>query len=487
MLQEVQATLTWCIPNFRRQTNKIVSPTFGPASCTWELSLYPEGHGTTRDTHMGLFLDVVKTEAETSLGDQWTRPILNFRLSVMKKGTREAVVVKEREPAGQEGFGRGFTHPRSWGWAALLPLSRLSEAVDGNGTMTVCAEVTWMGRAELVKLLERGRDQAREGSLLFKWVLADVRFAVRKRQLSDSRGMDRHGGCSRQPGDHTGNGSLFDVPHDDDDGDENDDDDEDLMSSPADDASASSPPTRRPLSTASSTSSVSLPCLTISTTTSPSTTKPRTLTPPAHTRTDHPSSLDAPTTPIDDLHYDIIPAHRAILASRSDYFTGMFTSGLLESSTSNSFNSSTSSPSHNTNNTNNLPTILIHDFDPLTIRCMLQFLYTSTIPPPTTTQTSSRIPFSTLCQLIRLADLYILPSLHVHVTALLLEHDLSHSTILQLLELGDTYSNVSTGLKRACLGYVREHLKELRGMEEWRAWVASGRAGRVLVEVFDVL
>ena len=144
MMQETLATLTWSIPNFRRQTTKITSPQFGPMSCLWELSLYPEGHGQTLNTHMGLFLDVVKTDAEKALGDTWSRPLVFFRLSVLKKNTREPVARKEREPANQEGFGHKFSHPRSWGWASMLPLGRLNEALTTDGTLNIHAEVSFL-------------------------------------------------------------------------------------------------------------------------------------------------------------------------------------------------------------------------------------------------------------------------------------------------------------------------------------------------------
>ncbi|KAJ3328747.1 hypothetical protein HDU76_009360 [Blyttiomyces sp. JEL0837] len=188
MLKETQATILWCIPHFRRHTAKISSPVFGPSSCQWELSLYPEGHGPTRGTHIGLFLDVVKSDTEKSQGDQYSRPLLSFKLSILRRGNRDAepVVHKERDPANGDGFGNGFSHPRSWGWAAMLPVNRLGEALTGEGTLVVYGEVVWQGPGEISGLLGRvARCWPSGRRLLFCDVLSDVVFLAKEVCESD--------------------------------------------------------------------------------------------------------------------------------------------------------------------------------------------------------------------------------------------------------------------------------------------------------------
>ncbi|KAJ3021533.1 hypothetical protein HKX48_008295 [Thoreauomyces humboldtii] len=517
MLQEVQATLTWAIPSFRRQTNKITSPVFGPGACTWELSLYPEGHGQTRDTHMGLFLDVVKTEVEKAQGEAWCRPITSFRLSVMKRDTRTPVVMKEREPAGQEGFGKGFSHPRSWGWAALLPLNRLSEAATSDGTLIVHAEVVWQQRAELVGLLElQNRDVPSSGGLLFNWRLADVTFVVAPPSVEESVASvgtirDAKRGSSIQLIDYDEQGgeleeedvqesvmadqtirttgtlrkagvmTIQDVEADDGQSIHVDDEsaaessglgyyEESITSSAPDhktpglDAAAEhlmpsiqtlrSPVTKipevfdRPSSTTSSTAS--LPTIPIGQQHPPTCTNPSSGF----------SSTSSSVTPS-----TVIPAHRAILASRSDYFSAMFSSGLREAG-----GADFSQPS----------VVEIHDFSAFAVRAMLEFIYTGRLLVPPA-------DLSARSELIRLSDRYQLSQLHNYIGAMVLEKDLTLDVALEILELADVYSSASGELKTACLGYVRENIGKLKIRDSFKNWVRSTDRRDLMVELFALM
>ncbi|KAJ3118690.1 hypothetical protein HDU96_010020 [Phlyctochytrium bullatum] len=176
VLQEHQASV------FRRQTAKLVSPAFGPPGCLWELTLYPEGHGQTRGTHLALYLDVVKSEDEMAQGDAFSRPIVSFHLAIMKRGSRdEYLVQKEREPANRDGFGAGTSHPKSWGWATMLPVSRLQDAITADGTLAVYGEVVWyQPRGAMARIMDRLGNPPEPSSerLLFSNILADVVFAV---------------------------------------------------------------------------------------------------------------------------------------------------------------------------------------------------------------------------------------------------------------------------------------------------------------------
>ncbi|KAJ3045174.1 hypothetical protein HK097_001260 [Rhizophlyctis rosea] len=172
-------TLKWSIPNFRDDTSDFSSPPFRPSSYPWKLSLYPKGYGETLNTHMGLFLDVVKTDAGKAQGDTWSMPLGFIRLSVMKMDTDESVVTKEWNPANAEGFGHKFPHPRLWGWASMLTLGRLSEALTTDGTLNIQAEVCWQQRAELVGLLTNAKSSSPTfGDYIFSQNLADVHSRV---------------------------------------------------------------------------------------------------------------------------------------------------------------------------------------------------------------------------------------------------------------------------------------------------------------------
>ncbi|KAJ3300009.1 Radial spoke head 14 [Borealophlyctis nickersoniae] len=357
---------------------------------------------------MGLFLDVVKSEADKALGDAWSRPLVFFRLSVLKKNTRETVAHKEREPAGQEGFGNGFSHPRSWGWAAMLPLARLGEALTADGTLVVHAEVCWQNRAELVGLLNiAAKSCPSSGGLLFSERLSDVRFRVMERTPEESsmagEPMDDGGDeiSGRSPSESSGA------------------EDEDDSNSGEESLGRSAEPGRANGREEG---------------------KMRTL------------SMGKMVS---------IPAHRAILASRSDYFSTMFSSGLREGQSQDSI-------------------VDIPDFSASAVRAMLEYLYTGRLATSPADRPSR-------AELIRLADRYQLSGLHNYIGAMMMEKDLSLDSAVDLLELADIYSSASGELKAACLGFVKENISKLKIREPFREWVRGTDRRDLLVELFALM
>ncbi|KAI9333047.1 hypothetical protein DFJ73DRAFT_630107, partial [Zopfochytrium polystomum] len=385
------------VSQFRRLASKVTSPAFGPAKCQWEIALYPDGQGATRGTHIGIFLDVVKSDHELRLADAYSRPILSFRISVLRKGVSDDILAaKERDPFNADGFGAGFMHPKSWGWAAFLPVAKLDEALTPSGAIVVQAEVVWHAPAEVSAFLDRLSANAAATAvsnerLLFSDVMSDVVF------LAPDFVVDSYGGEFGAAGT---NEESCDVEGE-----------EDADRSSLIPPSAPPTPTRR---------------------------EPRVVA---------------------------IPAHRAILASRSDYYLAMFTSGLIDSSST-----GPSGPA----------VVRVTDFSAASIRWMLEFLYTGGIRHKPTTRAQRY-------ELLRLADRYQLGGLHDHIASLICDADLTLETMTEILELGDRYGSASPALRTACLGFIRDNAAKLKASESFKAWVRSTDRRDLLLELFTLL
>ncbi|KAI8915731.1 hypothetical protein EDD86DRAFT_2490 [Gorgonomyces haynaldii] len=372
MLETLTASLSWSVTGFSRLNARVVSPTFGPPDHLWEVSLYPEGSGTTRGTHVGLYLDCVRSQKETN-DPQWKRPIMMFRLAIHRSGSQQFLVVKERFPQNQEGFGEGFSHPKSWGWATMLSIAQLSEALLDD-TLTIYAQVMWHQSTSLVGLISQaGVLDTRESPLLFSEWMSDVIFVCRQPPVDVKRDLSE--GMRRTSIGSSGE-SLAQDPI--------------LLS-------------------------------------------------------DH-------TT---------IHAHRAILASHSDYFAAMFRSGCQEG-------------------TGHITRIEIQDFDAQDIQYMLEFIYNGKLNEQPTT-------FQKRCKLLELADRYQLPTLYSTIGTMIMDQDVTLETCLDVLELAQLFSSTSTQLKYACLGFVRSHLETLKSSPVFQNWVKTTEQRELVVDLFTLL
>lgn len=190
----------------------------------------------------------------------------------------------------------------------------------------------------------------------------------------------------------------------------------------------------------------------------------------------------------DNSNPTVVPAHRQILASRSDYFLTMFTSDFREG------------------NTNTHTTVVnVIGYSLSTIHSMLEYIYEGKL---------SQYHPKTLdhqLDLLRISDQYQIPGLQTEITALIIQElsdsttdknilyalrrdvvesilpssaeilreyvvdllirdNLSNSTVFGLLECGKRYSEK---LKLACGEYVRKNWRVLRKSSEARKWIAG--------------
>ncbi|EGF82645.1 hypothetical protein BATDEDRAFT_86125 [Batrachochytrium dendrobatidis JAM81] len=390
------AHITWTITNFHNRTGLLVSPPFGPSDCQWELNLYPQGNGFSRGSHIGLFLKVIKSslelQSDSSL-QKWSRPILYFHLAICDGNSGRNAIIKERNAQGSQGFGFGFSHPVSWGWDTMLPVTALDRLLTAEGEMVVAASVSWKQKTDSMMTGHStlGSDSSVHDcyQLLFNDWLSDLQLVIDYcdpvLQPSDT-GSKRSAGTLRSTTDSEKDGSL-----------------------------------------------------------------------------ELPQSSHAESNPT--LH-TVIPAHRAILASRSTYFCTMLQSGFAESSQS--------------NDSGDLSVIHITQFTPQEIRAMLEFIYTGNlITPPT--------DFAQRTRLLHTADYYQLANLYVYTSRLIVDLDINLNSIFTVLEIAHKYSSVSVYLKSCCMTYIHEHLKDLKKLQSFKEWIQTTDSRDLIVELFSVL
>ncbi|KAI8927004.1 hypothetical protein BC831DRAFT_454176 [Entophlyctis helioformis] len=504
----------------------------GPPSCPWELSLYPEGNGTTRGTHIGLFLDVVKSEAERQRGAAWSRPILSFKLSILRRSAAAAggggggasgggaLVVKERTPNNGQGYGAGFSHPRSWGWAAMIAMARLGEALGPDDTLVVMGEVAWQQRAELSSLLDAASEPRRHdlpdcGDLLFSDWLSDVKFVVDVQPAAQQQILGCDGGDG---GDLVATHGLDDDGGGDDDEQQEEEEERDvyggLAGSAGSDMEDGDTATARvsagaavsdqlgsaraaeaqtaEAQTAAARGSVAVAAAqgdevddgpsdsdmvehsnSSSTTSLPTAAHLASTSSLATTASMAESAAGAAVFGKAKRRTETItiPAHRAILASRSDYFAAMFRSVCAEGSNSTLTGTCPLPP---------CTIVQVVDFTPSDVRYMLEYIYRGKL---------ARIPehYAERAQLIRLADRYQLPGLHSYMGALIMDKDVTEETCLDVLELAQMYSSVSLNLKTACLGFVRENIAKLKDRPYFKEWVRSTEQRDLIVDLLSLM
>ncbi|KAJ3108975.1 hypothetical protein HDU97_009708 [Phlyctochytrium planicorne] len=601
----------------------------------------------------------------------------------MKKGSRdEYLVQKEREPANKDGFGAGTSHPKSWGWATMLPVGKLPEALTADGTFSVFAEVNWYQRqgamARMMDRLTQVSDLSAQ-RLLFNETLSDVRFSVYTQTPSETSDYDSSGefDCDEvdmvDPTDTVSENSPRFEPKelgvterratttmfessgtrtDVEDAEESDHTDV-SYDVPGSSASISGGGIRleRPVgfwqqqnsgavnqvskrrkvgSEASSIGDlmdVTNFLKSSATAAFPEPAKPKTTPPKTRVRTK--------ARPEKQYQKTVIPAHRSILASRSDYYFTMFSCGLNESvpvfppstssitagpvvnepnsyhtiatssiapsastttptattattttstahhsdfnfaipkshqhhsttvaaspiphyqqptnpeplstelsssstapeisstsssafppsstfATPNRFSPAvetpvsahftnrrkrTASPSSITTETaitplspvttatsmryptfpaQNLPRavdIEIRDFSVQAVRHMLEFIYTGRLAKLPDTREGR-------FELVKLADRYQIPGLHLYMSGLIFEMDLDLNSAVDILEFADKYSSVGTELKMSCLSYIATNMGRLKHLKEFVDWIRLTEHRDLLVELVQML
>ncbi|KAJ3219411.1 hypothetical protein HDU67_001242 [Dinochytrium kinnereticum] len=490
VLQEHQASVVWCIP------------------------------------HVSVSLGEMKSDEEVAAGDAFSRPIISFNLAIMKKGSRDDYLVqKEREPANMDGFGAGTSHPKSWGWATMLPVTKLPEALTADGTLSIYAEVVWYQRrgaiAKIMDQLSLGAEPSSQ-RLLFNDTLADVMFSVYT-PLAEDSGIEDSGVVEEAEyvdgrdevnvfrEEAVRRVSLAEHP-------ESQIEPEVCKESFDRDWSggmpSSLPPSnvfwqssdnsitrkKRKVENAASQQSI-IPFSEDLTTTTATTTPVVPLYHPGSTCVSPtPSSRSLPARKrkhLQQYHRTLIPAHRSILASRSDYYFAMFSCGLTESSYVYPITSLTASaaPFSLPNSTSKTARrsladadassslglgieIEIRDFSVHAIRAMLEFIYTGKLAKTPETKEER-------FELVKVADryqncllnsqkkqLYVrkIPGLHSYVSGLIYEADLDVNTVIEILELADKYSSVGTELKMSCLSFMAENLTRLKHCKKFMDW-----------------
>lgn len=353
MLESQLASIVWTIPNFRRVSQKTTSPVFGPKDCQWELTLYPVSSNSGRPSHIGLFLDCAVNAAELS---NISRPIDSFMLQICKRNSNEPLIIKERTPRNTDGFGVGYSHPKSWGWASMLPVESLEDILGVEDTVTIVGQVVWHGQCKLMELVRASTSPIpRQTSIFMSQWCSDVQFVFQS--------------CING-GESSDNQAESNSRH-------------------------------------------------------------------------------------------IIHAHKAVLASASDYFYAMFHSNCLEGHDSPASSASV---------------VEITNFSANAIHEMLNFIYNSALSEKSES-------FEARVELLHLADCYMLHGLHAHIGTLMMQNDITDENCLEILELSHQYSSTSKIFKHACLEYCIDCIGQLKKTRQLNQWIMTTACRELIAEI----
>eukprot|EP00842_Homolaphlyctis_polyrhiza_P001580 jgi/Hompol1/2422/HPOL_005942-RA len=142
----------------------------------------------------------------------------------------------------------------------------------------------------------------------------------------------------------------------------------------------------------------------------------------------------------DSASFVTIPAHRFILAVRSQYFAAMFRSGCKEAE----------QPSVEVKNgkiTTTLPTIKILHFTADEIKYMLHFVYTGEPGEPPSL-------FEDCARLIEMADYFQLYDLHLSIGLHIIDKHTTSETCAEVYKLACKFSSVSQTFQRMAADYI---------------------------------
>ncbi|KAJ3043700.1 hypothetical protein HDV00_004473 [Rhizophlyctis rosea] len=151
-----------------------------------------------------------------------------------------------------------------------------------------------------------------------------------------------------------------------------------------------------------------------------------------------------------------LPAHKVVLASRSEYFRAVFSSSLTGSTTT----TPTDKPTPTTPITLDLT-----EFPLPTINSLLEFMYCNYLTQHQPTDLTSRL------DLIRAADYYQMEDLHLLAANQIIEKDLNMLTAMRIGSWANMYRGVCGVLADKVKEYVAARWDEFMRSEEFRGTV----------------